>query len=93
MSLELKRPIKVRSLKPFSLFVFFFALVCERIFIKTHSTDHELKVAWLKDRKIHCFTWTFVHVALLLLLSVLISRTLGRSPGSLVSADAVHAAP
>ena len=36
MSLE-KRPVKLRNLKPFSLFVFFFTLACERIFIKTHS--------------------------------------------------------
>ena len=30
-----KRPIKVQNLKPLSLFVFFFAMTCERIFTKT----------------------------------------------------------
>ena len=34
MSLE-----KVQNLKPFSLFVFFFALALERIFTKTHHTE------------------------------------------------------
>ena len=34
MSLE-----KVRNSKPFSLFVFFFASACERIFIKTHTIE------------------------------------------------------
>ena len=35
-----KRPIKVRNWKPLSLFVCFFALACETIFIKTHSTEN-----------------------------------------------------
>ena len=43
-----KWPIKVRNLKPFSLFVFFFALVCERIFIKTHSIENRCY------KKIYC---------------------------------------
>ena len=30
---------KVQNLKPVSLFVFFFALSSERIFMKTHSTE------------------------------------------------------
>ena len=34
-----KRPIKVRNSKPLNLFHYFFALACERIFIKTHSTE------------------------------------------------------
>ena len=34
-----KRPIALRNLKPLRLFVFFFALACERIFLKTHSTE------------------------------------------------------
>ena len=38
MSLE-KRAMKVQNLKPFSPFVFCFALACERMFIKTHSTE------------------------------------------------------
>ena len=39
MSLQ-KLPVKVRKLKPVSLFVFFFAaLVCERIFIKKRSVE------------------------------------------------------
>ena len=33
------RPIKVRNLKPWSLFVFVFALACERTFITTHNTE------------------------------------------------------
>ena len=33
------QPIKVQNLKPFSLFVFFFALACERIFIETHTIE------------------------------------------------------
>ena len=31
--------MKVQILKPLSLFVFFFTLACERIFIKTYSTE------------------------------------------------------
>lgn len=34
-----KRPVKLRNLKPLSLFAFFFALARERIFIKTHSIE------------------------------------------------------
>ena len=34
-----KRPIKVRNLKPLSLFLFFFALACKRLIIKTHSVE------------------------------------------------------
>ena len=34
-----KRSVKVRNLKPLSLCVFFFALACERIFIKMHSIE------------------------------------------------------
>ena len=33
------QPIKVRNLKLLSLFFFFFALDCERIFVKTRSTE------------------------------------------------------
>ena len=45
-----KRPVKVRTLKPLSPFVFFFALASERIFIKTHSIESRL----LQDRSICC---------------------------------------
>ena len=34
-----KKEKKWRNFKPFSLFVFFFALVCEMTFIKTHSVE------------------------------------------------------
>ena len=37
---HLKTTQKVRNLKPLNLFVFFFALVCERISIKTHRTEN-----------------------------------------------------
>ena len=37
---HLKTTIKVRNLKALSLFVFFFTLACERIFIKTHSIEN-----------------------------------------------------
>ena len=35
-----KGTITVRNLKPFSLFVFFIALACEKISIKTHSIEN-----------------------------------------------------
>ena len=38
MSLE-NKPIKERKLKSLSLFLFFFALAHERIFIKTHKIE------------------------------------------------------
>ena len=37
--MSLEKLITVRNSKPLSLFVFFFALACERIFIKTHSIE------------------------------------------------------
>ena len=36
---HVSRILKVRNLKPLSLFVFFFALTRERIFIKTHTIE------------------------------------------------------
>ena len=36
---RLNRPTKVRNLKPWSLFVFVFALACERTFITVHSIE------------------------------------------------------
>ena len=41
---NLKMAKAMRNLKPFSLFLFFFASVCERIFIKTHSIESR----WVK---------------------------------------------
>ena len=41
MSLENNnKSAKFETLKPFSVLVFFFALACERIFIKMHSTEN-----------------------------------------------------
>ena len=37
--MSLDQSMKVRHLKALSLFVFFFALACERIFIKMHSIE------------------------------------------------------
>ena len=34
----------MQNLKPLGIYVFFFALVCERIFIKTHSIESR----WVK---------------------------------------------
>ena len=40
MTVTWQRPIKVRNLNPLRLFLFFFALAYEKIFIKTHSTEN-----------------------------------------------------
>ena len=33
------------NLKPVNLFIFFFALACERIFVKTHRTDNRCVIS------------------------------------------------
>ena len=50
----------MRNLKPFSLFVFFFTLACERIFIKAHSI--ESRMMYCRTRK-YAACSTSVHLS------------------------------
>ena len=51
-----KRPI---NLKPLSLFVFFFALACKRIFIKAHSIESRLENILFAGISVHLSDWKF----------------------------------
>ena len=60
-------PLKVQNSKPLSLSVFFFALECERIFIKTYSiesrcdTNRARKYTVCRDVRALWFKQHFIH--------------------------------